>query len=86
MVRIAQGDPSSGVKVFLKARDTLDVSLEKSLKGTLADFLGGIQDDEAREFQGADYEHIMIRVLLAITVEAVTAVNYLSAANEGAAS
>src|SRR5688572_4161498 len=68
MVRLAQGDPSGSVKVFLKARDVLDQHLDKSLKGSLADFLkGGLQDDEAMEFQGADYEHVMVRVLLAIT-------------------
>ena len=68
MVRLAQGDPSGSVKVFLKARDTLDKHLEKSLKGTLVEFLkGGLQDDEGMEFQGADYEHVMIRVLLTVT-------------------
>ncbi len=68
MVRLARGDPSGSVKVFLKARDVLDQHLDKSLKGSLVDFLkGGLQDDEGMEFQGADYEHVMVRVLLTIT-------------------
>jgi hypothetical protein len=64
MVRLARGDAPSCVKVLLKARDELD----KHYESTFKDFFGSAMgDDESRAFAGADYEHIMVRVLLAVT-------------------
>lgn len=64
MARLARGDASSCVKVLLKARDELDKHYQNSFK----DFFGSVMgDDESRTFSGADYEHIMVRVMLAVT-------------------
>jgi hypothetical protein len=68
MVRLARGDAQRSVEVLLKARTALDAQLEKSFgKDLKAFFGGGIVDDEAMDYAGADYEHILVRVLLTIT-------------------
>jgi hypothetical protein len=62
MTRLALGDPATSVKVLLKARDELD----KHYSTTFGDQFKGLADDESMAYAGADYEHIMVRVLLAV--------------------
>ncbi len=64
MTRLAHGDAGSCVKVLLKARDEMD----KHYQTSFADyFKSSLSDDESMAYAGADYEHIMVRVLLAVT-------------------
>jgi hypothetical protein len=64
MARLAHGDAGSCVRVLVKARNELD----KHYQTNFADyFKSALSDDESMAYAGADYEHIMVRVLLAVT-------------------
>jgi hypothetical protein len=68
MARLARGDAGNCVRVLLKARNELDVHLDNSLKGKFGDYLkAALSDDESMDYQGADYEHVLVRVMLAVT-------------------
>lgn len=55
-------DPKAAVEVLRKARDTLDVQAE----GNYTDWATSILlDDRSTAYPGADYEHVMVRAMLA---------------------
>jgi len=64
MTRLAHSDAASSVKLLLRARDELDDHYSASFKDY---FSAALTDDESRSYSGADYEHILVRVLLAVT-------------------
>ncbi len=64
MTRLAHGDSGSCVRVLLKARDEMDRHYQTSYADY---FKSALTDDESMAYAGADYEHIMVRVLLAVT-------------------
>jgi hypothetical protein len=63
MARLAHLDARSCVKALLKARDELDRHYSASFKDYFASTL---TDDESMAYAGADYEHILVRVMLAV--------------------
>ena len=64
MTRLARGDAKSSLRLLLAARDELD----DHYSATFADyFSAALTDDESRAYSGADYEHILVRVMLAVT-------------------
>jgi hypothetical protein len=63
MTRLGQGDPDGCIELLRRARDELDrryaTSAVEAVKMTLS-------DDTARDYAGADYEHVLVRAMLAI--------------------
>ena len=64
MTRLARGDAKSSLRLLLAARDELD----DHYSSTFSDyFAAALTDDESRAYSGADYEHLLVRVMLAVT-------------------
>jgi hypothetical protein len=63
MVELADGRPENAVNLWRRARDEMDVRMSSSLA---AHFAAVFSDDTALNYNGADYEHVMVRVMLAI--------------------
>ena len=63
MVSLALGDPATAVELLRKARDEFDKRLGHNAIGYFKAVLG---DDESLDYQGADYEHLLLRAMLAI--------------------
>ncbi|MBK6939201.1 MAG: hypothetical protein IPH13_03205 [Planctomycetes bacterium] len=63
MTRLGQGDPDGCIELLRRARDELDAryatSAVEAVKMTLS-------DDTARDYAGADYEHVLVRAMLAL--------------------
>lgn len=63
MTRLARGDADGAIELWRRARDELD----RHYVNAPADYLQSIlTDDTALEYSGADYEHVMVRALLAL--------------------
>jgi hypothetical protein len=63
MARLARGDPEAAVELLRRGRDQLD----RNYRATFQDFFAGLQDDEAMDYAGADYEHVLVRLMLSVT-------------------
>lgn len=66
MLRLALGDPESSVKILRVCRDEFDRRFTYDTSSFLKDFTAILSDDTARRYAGADYDHIMIRAMLAV--------------------
>jgi hypothetical protein len=67
MLRLSQGDPLSAVKLLRLARDQLDENFQYDTGAFLKDLSSVATDDRMRNYVGADYDHIMVRVMLALS-------------------
>lgn len=67
MVRLAQDDPETAIELLRSARDELDERLVKDAGSYFKMLAAVVTDDTALDYAGADYEHIVIRVMLAIS-------------------
>lgn len=63
MTQLALGRPEVAIELMRRARDELDAHEAKSAKEF---FASALTDDMARSYGGADYEHILVRVMLCI--------------------
>ncbi|MCK6458686.1 MAG: hypothetical protein L6Q95_02180 [Planctomycetes bacterium] len=63
MTQLALGRPEVAIELMRKARDQLDAHESKTAKEFFASVLS---DDMARSYAGADYELILVRVLLCL--------------------
>jgi hypothetical protein len=63
MTRLALGQPPVAVELMRRARDELEAHESKTAKEFFASVL---TDDTARSYAGADYEHILVRVMLCL--------------------
>jgi hypothetical protein len=63
MTQLALGRPEVAVELMRRARDQLDAHESKSAKEFFASVL---TDDTARSYAGADYERILVRVMLCL--------------------
>ncbi|MCI0651734.1 MAG: hypothetical protein L0Z55_07610 [Planctomycetes bacterium] len=63
MVRLARGDGDAAVRILRACRDAID----ERRKLSAGDFVSLVGDDTMRPFRAADYEQIMVRVMLAIS-------------------
>lgn len=63
MTQLALGRPEVAVELMRRARDQLDAHEAKSAKEFFASVL---TDDTARSYGGADYERILVRVMLCL--------------------
>jgi hypothetical protein len=66
MLRLSQGDPESAVKLLRVARDQLDVNFQYDTGAFVGELSSMAGDDRMRDYVGADYDHIMVRVMLAL--------------------
>jgi hypothetical protein len=66
MLRLAQDDPRSAVTLLRLARDQLDENFQYDTGAFLGEFSSMVGDDRARDYSGADYDHIMVRVMLTL--------------------
>jgi len=64
MTQLALGHPDVAIALMRKARDQLDAHESKTAKEFFASVL---TDDTARSYAGADYELILVRVLLCLS-------------------
>lgn len=63
IVRQALGDPKAAVAALRKSRDTMDELAE----GSYTDWAASVfLDDRSRTYPGADYEHVLVRAMLAL--------------------
>ncbi len=67
MVRLAQDDPETAIELLRSARDELDERLVKDAGSYFKMIAAAATEDTALDYAGADYEHIVIRVMLAIS-------------------
>ena len=63
MTQLALGQPKTAIELFRTARDELDAHYARDVKQYFASV---VSDDRALDYQGADYEHIMVRVMLCL--------------------
>ena len=63
MILLAAGDPDGCVQVLRSARDQLDSLAGDSLREQVNSLL---LDDRQRDWEGSDYEHVLVRALLAV--------------------
>ncbi len=64
VVHQALSDPKASVSVLRKSRDTMD----RLAEGSYTDWLAStFLDDSSTTYPGADYEHVMVRALLALS-------------------
>jgi hypothetical protein len=64
VVHQALSDPKAAVSVLRKSRDTMD----RLAEGSYTDWLAStFLDDSSTTYPGADYEHVMVRALLALS-------------------
>ncbi len=64
MCRLARGDHDSALDLWRRSRDELD---DKLAATDLGGYFGAIlTDDRALDYVGADYEHIVVRTMIAI--------------------
>lgn len=67
MTRFVEGDAETAVKVFRKARNAFDANLLLNSGEFLKDVSSMFVDDSTRAYHGADYEHITLRAMLAMS-------------------
>ncbi|MHC4934142.1 MAG: COG3014 family protein [Planctomycetota bacterium] len=63
MTQLALGQPKTATQLFRTARDEMDAHCARNVKQYFASVMS---DDRALDYQGADYEHIMVRVMLCL--------------------
>ncbi|MCC7011895.1 MAG: hypothetical protein IT454_04960 [Planctomycetes bacterium] len=63
MVNLVLGDSEAAIKVWRRCRDTLDVRYKN---GATEFFSTALGDDTGLQYAGADYEHILVRAMLAL--------------------
>lgn len=64
MARLGQGDADGAIDLFRRGRDELD----RRYREDVLDYVGAaILDDQWIDYSGADYEHLMVRVLLCLS-------------------
>ncbi|MEZ5962697.1 MAG: hypothetical protein R3F56_02510 [Planctomycetota bacterium] len=63
VVDLASGDPPAGIGALRRARDRLDELRSRSYPGWIEAMLS---DDRALVYEGADYEHVLVRAYLAL--------------------
>lgn len=66
MLRLAQGDSETAVRLFRAGRDTLDAHFLYDTDDLLKGLSAVVLDDTVRTYHGADYEHILVRGMLAL--------------------
>lgn len=67
MLRFIQDEPEVALRSFRKARDVFDANFLYSSDDFLKDTASLFVDDGLRVYRGADYEHIMLRAMLAMS-------------------
>lgn len=65
-VKLALGQPDVAVKLLRRARDVLDANFVYDTGSFIRDFTTLLRDDTSRKYSGADYDHLMVRALLAV--------------------
>ncbi len=60
----AVADPAAAVQALRQARDRLD---QLHGRGFLESLAAMVQDDRSLDYEGADYEHILVRAILALS-------------------
>lgn len=63
MIRLAQKDAKSAVEILRECRDQLDDHFQEDLSNFM---VAALSDDRALDYAGADYEHILVRVMLCL--------------------
>lgn len=66
MIRLARGDADTCVKILRVCRDELDRHFTYDTGSFVRDFSSMLTDDTSRAYAGADYEHILVRAMLAV--------------------
>jgi hypothetical protein len=66
MTRVGREDPDSAIDLLRFSRDRLDTLLVKDMSHYCGYVGGSFLDDTAIDYSGADYEHIMVRVILTL--------------------
>jgi hypothetical protein len=66
MLRMARGDSRSAVELMRLSRDQLDDNFQLDTQALLKTLGSLFTDDTALDYAGADYEHIMVRVMLTL--------------------
>lgn len=66
MLRLARGDAESAVKILRACRDELDRHFVYDTTSFIKDIGALLADDTVRDYSGADYEHVMVRAMLAV--------------------
>lgn len=66
MIRLARGDAENAVKLFRRCRDAMDRNAVFDAAAFLKEASSLFLDDTTRPYRGADYEMIMVRVMLAL--------------------
>ena len=66
-IRLARNDPESAVRYLRQARDVLDANFVYDTGSFIRDIASMLVDDTIRKYPGADYEHILVRSMLALT-------------------
>ena len=67
MTRLALEDPATAVRVFRKSRRALDANFQNDTGSFLKEVAAVLTDDTVRTYRGADYEHLMVRAMLALS-------------------
>jgi uncharacterized protein len=67
MTRLALDDPATAVRLFRSSRSALDTRYQADSKDLLKEVAAVFTDDSARTYKGADYEQLMVRVMLALS-------------------
>lgn len=65
-IRLARGDAESAVKILRVCRDELDRHFTYDTASFIKSIGAILADDTVRDYSGADYEHIMVRAMLAV--------------------
>lgn len=66
MLRLAQGDSLAAVELMRLSRDQLDENFHYDTASFFSTLASMLSDDSRLDYAGADYEHIMVRVMLAL--------------------
>jgi hypothetical protein len=67
MTRLALDDPATAVRLFRTSRGALDANFQNDTSGLLKELSAIFTDDTVRSYKGADYEHLMVRAMLALS-------------------
>jgi hypothetical protein len=67
MIRLALDDPATAMRLFRVSRDTLDVNYRRDTSDLLKEVAAILTDDTVLTYSGADYEHLMVRAMLALS-------------------
>ena len=67
MTRLAQEDPATALRLFRRSRSALDATFQADSAALLKELASLFTDDSVRTYKGADYEQLMVRVMLALS-------------------